>query len=67
MTLHITANETSVTLKTFSQVSRCFMLTCWRSDVEALLASLHVPQGYIYMYKPRVVMLIYRAIRFYVA
>jgi len=50
MTLHFVANETSVTLKTFSQVSRRFMLTCWRSNVETLLASPHVPQGYIYVY-----------------
>jgi hypothetical protein len=67
MTLHTVANETSVTLKTSSQVSRRFMLTCCRSNVESLLASPHVPQGNIHRYKPRVVMLIRCAIRFYVA
>lgn len=67
MTFHVSANETSVTLITFSQVSRRFMLTCRRSNMETLLASPHVPQGYIYMYKPRVVMLICCAIKFYVA
>ena len=50
MMLHIAANETSVTLLKFSQVSRRFMLTRRHSNMETLLASPHVPQGYIYIY-----------------